>query len=120
MEDIFVTYRVKLIISGNFNDKDCEDIHKIALKIGSLFNHECIQIEFTPSTDDKMFSYEIKNVWKFPGDEGWLCQMNPKKLFKNFNKDQCKKYLRCIGLEVRDVFIEKILTGEIQIEEFID
>lgn len=110
-------YYVKLIISGNFNADDCDDIHNIAIKVGSLFHHECNVIQIQPLPNSKVYLYEIKNA--FPGDEGWLCQMNPKKLFKNFNKDQCKEYLKNIGVEVRDVFIEKILTEEIQIKEEI-
>lgn len=116
MKDIFVNYIVKLMVSGDLDNNDLDAINKIALKIGSLFRHECI-LSFA---GDGTFLYKIKDVWKFPGDEGWLCQMNTKKLFKDFNKEQCKLYLN--GIEVKgisDTFIEKILMGKIEIQEEI-
>ena len=116
MEDIFVNYKVVLSVSGNVTQEDITCIEKIAKRIGGLFGHECTLKEI--QSNQQIF--EVKNVWRFTGDEGWLCQMNPVKLFKDFKGKACKEYLEAIDVkDISDTFIEKVLAKEIQIEEHI-
>ena len=115
MNDIYVNYKVSLDISGDFDQNDIDDIDKIANRIGSIFHHQ-VDIK-TINTFTRL--YEVKQVWQFPGDGGWLSKMNPVKLFDGFNFDGCKYYLKGIGVNVSDSFINKILSKKITIKETI-
>lgn len=114
-----VNYNVKLTISGDVTQSDYDDIDKIAKYIATSYNHKCNFIEVAWTNEGKVYSYEVKSVEKYTGDEGWLSNMNPVNLFAGFNAEQCKHYLTEIGVNVSDSFIDKILSGKIKIVESV-